>query len=1156
MTRSCWVQWMVATWLLPGLAQAAPASSAPAEPAPHLQSEYAPRPGEPGSGKGLEKALRPPDPERLAAPLPIRPRSEAEAAGVAELERIFHRYRDAHQAAASTTANLLVIRAVDAKKRLEARYEREMRAHAAQARKLRVAAVKRYREFLKLHPSHPLWTPEIMFRLAELQFESSTERFARQERAYEKELEAYQARLEKDPDAQPPPAPKVDHTESIAGFRAVIEQFPDYRYGDAALYMMATLLFEEEKFGESRQAYLALACRNQFQPPTQDGSNVVPSAEMRENTYSTCEPWREGSKFSDEAWLRVGESHYDFDELKLARLAYERVANDPEKEFYDEALIRLAWTLYLQREFPEAARRFDEFVVFADALRGQGEDRGALQLRDEAVRYLAKTYVEEDWDRDGRRDRPWGVGRLDRDYRERKDERHVPEVYAALGDLFAEQTDYPRAIAIWEDTLKRWPLAPAAPKVQLRILQAHNMLQDTDGARSARDRLATNYLRGTKWFYANESDPEVLEDAMKLAEQALVATAVDHHQQAQTLRAQNDPRARDEYVIAAKAYSAYLDRFPDTPSSYEYRFNFAESLYYSDQFLAAAEQYGMVRDSNLDNRLQEDAAAGAVDAYEAHVDQAKGTGQFAFPDLPKKGDPGPFDTPKQIPPDVLGLQQSYEAYARVMPDSSKTATMKYLAGEVSQRYFHFDDAERRFVQVLEEHCGDNVSINAGKAIIDAHVVREDLEGTREWTDKLMGMKCGDGDEGQKFAGELKTIGNAVRFQEASLLLEAGEFEAAADRYVALVDQAPDDPNADRALNNAAYAYEKIGRFGSASKTYRRIYTDYPDSEIADDALQRTAFNHVRFFEFDEAVEAYLVLAQDQRYQDSEFQENALWNAADLQDNLQNYKQSAALFTRFSQESTDPEKAAEAAFRAATVLEKTGDSGATIRAYEQFIGDYGTEDAQSARTVEAHLRIGKAQAARGRRRAAEASYRQAVDLFAARSLKPASDAASFPAQAQFLLAEYAMADYLELKIEGTGKKLEKDTKNLLDKMVVASEEYAKVLEYRNIDWALAAVYRTGYAFESTAIKLRDAPVPKQLKEYSPPWFAYRDIVDAAAQRFEAKAVDFYRQTLARGKEYGIANEWTRAATERLNIYQPDEFPLLRRPALDLQLEDRR
>jgi hypothetical protein len=37
---------------------------------------------------------------------------------------------------------------------------------------------------------------------------------------------------------------------------------------------------------------------------------------------------------------------------------------------------------------------------------------------------------------------------------------------------------------------------------------------------------------------------------------------------------------------------------------------------------------------------------------------------------------------------------------------------------------------------------------------------------------------------------------------------------------------------------------------------------------------------------------------------------------------------------------------------------------------------------------------------------------------------------------------------------------------------------------------------------------------------------------------------------------MANEWTRSARERLNIYKPQEYPLLRQPALDMQLEDLR
>lgn len=1115
------------------------------------------RPGEPGSGVPLDKRIRPGDAGKLKAPLPRRPNDEAETAALEDMEGLMGRYESAHEAAAHTIGAQFVVEAAEGRHALEVNYERKVRDHEAKARKLRALAIARYEDFLKLHPDDATWTPEIMFRLAELQFESASERLARQEDAFQKELVAYQEALDKNPDAQPPPSPNPEYDQSIELYRQVALQFPNYLYGDAALYMMGTLTYEMERFDESRQAYLALACANKYATPLQDGSNVVPAKAFSKGDYeSGCTPLRADSQFAAEAWLRLGEIHYDLDELDPALEAYAQAAADPEGDLYDEALIRMAWTLYLKRRFAEAAVKFDAFIIYADTHKGEAKADGAVALRDEGVRYLAKTYFEDDWDLDGRRDRIHGYARLDRDYRSRGEERHVPEVYAALGDLLAETTEFKEAIQIWEATIARWPLAAAAPSIQNRIMLAYEALQEPQQAIAARDKLATTYLKGTKWFYANEDDPDTIEAAMAMAEEALVATAVDHHVHAQELRAEGDPKATAEYLIAARAYAAYLERFPDTQTSYDYRFAYAETLYYSSQYLEAAKQYAQVRDSNLTNRLQEDAASGAVSAYEAYIDEEKQAGRLPVPEMPKSGMEGPFDHALEMPAVVLALQEAYDRFVGVRPDSEQAPSMMYLAGELSQRYMHFDDAQRRFVQVLDEHCSENVAINAGTAILDGHIVREHLKEAEEWADKLIDKGCGSGEDAAKFAGELKSIGNAVRFQEATLLLEAGEFEAAADRYVALVDQSPDDPDADRALNNAAFAYENIGRFQSAAKTYERVYTNYPDSEFADDALLRTGFNHSRFFQFDEAVKSYLVLAEDERYKDSEHRELALKNAANLLDSLQEYKRSAKMYERHASKTEDPVAKAESTFRAAEVLSKTNDHQATIGAYQAYLGQFGAVPSEAERSVEATLNLGQAYAATGDRNKAEQYYRETIGSFAAKGLKPATDAADFPAQASFELAEYALADIVSQKLRGTGKKLEKETAALFDALVVAVKAYDEVFPYRRIEWVLAAMYRRGRAFEEVALRVRDAPVPKKLKPMTEPWFAYKDIIDQFANRAEAKALVLYQETVKRGKEYNIANDWTRQARERLNIYMPEEYPLLRRPALDMQLEDRR
>jgi len=614
------------------------------------------REGEPGSAVPRAKAGRG-SRSQLEAPKPRRPKSEAEIKGIAEMEAISLRFRDAVAVGQDTLAQVVLVESAAAKRELGEAFSGEIKAHEVQAEKLRDEAIARYEKFLADRPSNPTWTPEIMLRLAELHFESENQRYADLEKAYSEVLEKVKE------GEQPPPAPIANYERAVDLYRGVATRFPRYAHTDAALYMMGILLFEGEKFDDSRQAFLALTCPARFAIPNAQGDNVQPSSAVRAGDYSGCVALRQKSKYVAEAWLRVGEVHYDMDELDPALEAYVAAASDKDGPLYDEALIRVAWTLYLKRDFAGAVAKLDEFVLFADEAKrtGNKDAQGAATLRDDAVRYLAKCYVEDDWDLDHRPDPVWGLDRLDRDYKDREGERHVPDIYAALGELFAEDTQFDRAIVIWELALGRWPVSPTAPLLQRRILDAQVAMGNKQGARVSRDALATNYLRGTKWFYANESDPDALEAAMKLVEEALVATAVEHHAYAQELRQKGDPKAAEEYGVAARAYEAYLQRYPDTPSSYKYRFAYAESLYYSEQFSASADAYTDVRDSPLGSKFQVDAARGVVLSLEAKFEAEQAAGTLTLPDMPKKGQvQGPFTpgNPRVGAPDATRLRQA------------------------------------------------------------------------------------------------------------------------------------------------------------------------------------------------------------------------------------------------------------------------------------------------------------------------------------------------------------------------------------------------------------------------------------------------------------------------------------------------------------------
>jgi tetratricopeptide (TPR) repeat protein/TolA-binding protein len=1127
-------------------------------------------PGEPGSGVGrlVEGGT---DPNRLQAPLPKRPRNEDEARAIEELELMYQQFEDAAVATEETLLDSLIIEVETGRKALEAQYDREIKEHRAQARTLRSKAIERYEDFLSLHPNDAAWTPEIMFRLAELHFESSLERYQRQEDAWQEELLALEKRRDAGEKNVPDPAapPVGDYKRSIELLIGVVGNFPKYPLNDAALYRMGVLLYEGEEFDASRQAFLALACSNRFASPNPDFSNVVPTSSFRSGDYGKCIPMVDKSKFVAEAWLRVGELHYDVDELDQALEAYSQALGEPGSPLYAQSLVRIAFTTYLNRDFVGAIARFDQYIIYADSLKGTDQYDDDAAYRGDVIRWIAKTYNEDDWDGNGRRDKVAGLKRLEQDYAERKTEPHVPEIYAAFADLLAYETEFQGAIEIYELALSRWPLAAAAPEIQSKVLDAWKALREDKKVTEARDKLATNYLRGTNWYYANEGDPDAIEKAFKLAEDALVATAVDHQAKAQALRTAGDEAgAKLEYEIAARAYAAYLERFPNTPSSYDYRYNYADSLYYSDQFLEAARQFAVVRDSNLDNRLQADSSEGVVSSLEAYAELETAAGNYTLPDMPKDPDAGPYAA-ADVPPLALALQDAYDRFAELNPDNEDTPEILYKSGEISQRHNRFEDARPRFQRVVDRHCDKDVAINASYAIIDGYALQGQLSEQGAFVTKMEKMGCGTGAAKSEFAGKLRSIGNAVIFQEATILFEAGEFEAAADRYVALVNQAPDDPNADNALNNAAVAYENIGRFESASNTYERIYTTYKPcsspklkkedkcSEFADEALLRAGFNHARFFEFEDAVDKYLVLATKDDYLNSDYRLTALRNAASLQDSLQNYDKSAKLHYEVAKQAETPSEKAEAVYSAAAVLEKAGNDDNTIAAYKKYLKEHGGQGDQAIREVEAHLRLGQLYRDGKKRKEATRELQAAIDLYTARGLQAGTPEAAIPAEAQFILAEYALEDAMKIKLESSNsKKLEAGAKKLFDALVVVTTEYDKVFPYRSFDWALAAMYRRGFAFETVANTVIDSPVPSQLKKGSEAYFAYKITIQDQMEPFIQKAITLYEECIKQSKVFRVNNAWTSRALERLNVYKADEYPSLRDPALTLELEDRR
>ena len=411
-------------------------------------------------------------------------------------------------------------------KAVSAKYDAQIDLNDRDARERRKDAIAMFEAFLQKYPNDKRWTPDAMFRLAELYYEKSAEDYLDADEAYKKALEAPNP-----PDTAPP---KVDYTPTITLYKRLLTDFPNYRFLDAAYYLLGFCLGEMGEDAAAKQALLALVCANKFKPL--DPPPPPPANGGREDVYDGCTPVRKDSKFLPEAWTRVGEFHFDSaSELKYAIAAFKKVLAFKDSPYYDRALYKLAWSYYRDNRFPEAVREFDNLVKYADQRTAAGQKVGS-DLRPEAIQYLGVSFSEPDWDGDTLPDPVNGLQRAIEFYRGREAEPHVREVFQRLGDIYFDQTKYDEAVAVYKALLERWPYYADAPRVQDKIVRAYEKNRNLITAAKEREQLGRLYMKGGDWYQHNKDNPEALAVAQQLAEDALLTAATNVHAAAQACK--------------------------------------------------------------------------------------------------------------------------------------------------------------------------------------------------------------------------------------------------------------------------------------------------------------------------------------------------------------------------------------------------------------------------------------------------------------------------------------------------------------------------------------------------------------------------------------------------------------------------------------------
>ncbi len=875
-------------------------------------------------------------------------------------------------------ANVVIRRAyIDKMKGIKSKYEPLISLNEKEERERRLDAIAMFEQFLRRYPNDRRWTPDAMFRLAELYYEKSSDEFLTIQEEYQKALDS--------PTPPTTPSPRPNYANTVDLYRRLLTEFPNYRLLDAAYYLLGFCLGEMGQDAEAKQVLLAMTCSNRYKPldppppPQVSRGGALASRSASAEVYKDCVPVKKDSKFLAEAWTRVGEMHFDNAELGLAIGAYGKVLEFPDSTYYDKALYKLAWSYYRDNRFSEAIKEFDGLVKWADGRKSSGEKFGS-DLRPEAVQYLGISFNESDWDGDTLPDPETGLARMEKFYAGREVEPHVREVYQRLGDIYFDQTKFPEAIAVYRALLAKWPYYIEAPQVQEKIVKAFERDRNLEAAAKERELLGRNYTKGTAWFDKNKDNPEALAVAQQLAEDALLIAATNVHAAAQGCKDQWQKNQSDTskllqckvlYKNAGELYEKYLVAYPNSKQAYDFSAFYADALYFSDQFDAAIAAYTLVRDSVLDNKNQVTAAFQIIKSYEAIIDRMKVAKQLEDPPIPDEKNTKPPVTPIALPEIYTKYLGALDWYVANLKDE-KVPGMKYAAAVMVLRYKDWPEGRKRLQSVADTYCGtqSDVGLTAYQSLLQTYFI-DYLVPDAEQKDCALGRllaiaeqfsesPCAKSQNGGEFIARIKQIKSSVRStvitQTAQNEIEneekgtskqvarckegtggidivrgvattkPGVAPAPGSKAIAsgldaslaldlmdLVNESPKEEDAPNNLNNACVIYEKLFQPAEATKCYERLARDYGDTALGKEATWNAANNYSRAFEFDKAVAYYTKVATDPKFTGNEHRKEALGKAAILVDNDQQYPRAAQLFKQYADAVADKPKDAAQAY---------------------------------------------------------------------------------------------------------------------------------------------------------------------------------------------------------------------------------------------------
>ncbi len=917
--------------------------------------------------------------------------------------------------------------------------------------------------------------------------------------------------------------------EAIAQYKDIVRRYPKYERLDEVLFFLGENLSKQGRHEEALAAYKILVTRY------------------------------EKSRYVPDAWMGFGEYYFNVADrskrdqnLRNALKAYQKAASYTESSVYGYAMYKQAWVYYNMARWAEALDLFRAVIFFGDLPTSTLAPEKKLALVKEARKDYVRTYSHV------------GAPEAARDeFKRVGGEQGWLDMLKNLSGLYYDEGKDREAILTYHQLIQERPLSPESPLFQARIV--------TCAGRMGRKELAVQQARvfvkmlrdiDASKTVTDEKGRKQLDEARTAAENTLRTLAVQYHNEYR--------KTRDEPVagLAADVYEYYLSIFPDTFHAYEMRFFFAELLFALEKYQRAGDEYSViaVADAKAADEKKKpgkyfgDSLENSVLAYDLVAKK--------FDETEKRA-PGDPKHRQAIPKQRQQLLDACLRYVKYAPRGEKAVEVSYKAANIYYRYNWFAEATDLFTRIALDHPKHEVAGYAANLVLDAYNLLGDWRNVLGWAKRFYGNRELIAAHPQ-LKDDLAKVIEQSSFKVIEEYEKAKSYRKAAEAYLAFVREWPQSRHAPTALFNASVAFGNARMLDRAVEARDRLAAAYPNDPLAAKCVYMNGADYEAVADFEKAAGLYeryfeawrkskaAVPARAPRgkrgkaakaappepapaagaYEESKAQD-ALYNAGVFREGLRDFRRAEADRLAWLATWPDAKEAARIFLSLADLYAKEKAPAKELKQLEEYQRRYLKDPTEWLVTQQ---RIAKVLERSGNAAGARRAYDQGLQYYRARKAQVSERGLAVVAWAMVLALEPEFERYDRISFDVKPKFLKSQVEVKAKKLAELQKSYTEVVNMKQAEAAVCALYRIGLGYQRFAQALTGAPVPKELKA-----LRRQDVIDeykAQMEQFakapEAKAVEGLEYAMTKSREYGVSNDCSRRAAELLIKYKPEQY----------------